>query len=66
MRRVVYVLLVMHIVDNEIKAGVGPVCWSALDASQAARSLTMPGTHVQIVEREVRGEMPQMRTSAAD
>jgi hypothetical protein len=68
MRRVVYVLLVTQIVDNEITTSVGPVFWDRLDAHRALQGFPYadnPNAHAQIVERQVRGEQPQMRTAQA-
>lgn len=65
MRKVVYVLLVTQQGTEGINIAVGPVCWDRIEASKAMHDLKDRDPHVQVqmVERQVRGEMPEMRTA---
>ena len=65
MRKVVYVLLLTEFGDDGIKIAVGPVCWERIDANQTMHRLADQGFSVQVIEKEVRGEMPQMRAAPA-
>jgi hypothetical protein len=65
MRKVVYVLLITTHDQDGVSVGLGPVFWISLEASQAMHSMRDRGLHVQIIEREVRGEMPQMTARPA-
>lgn len=68
MRRVVYVLLVTQILDNEIRTSIGPVYWDRIDAHRASKNSPFidMGITVQVVEREIRGEQPEMRTAGSE
>ena len=63
MRKVVYILLITQQEEGGTRVGVGPVCWDRIEANKAMHSLEERGATVQVVERQVRGEMPEMRTS---
>lgn len=62
-RKVVFILFITQIGEEVAQAGVGPVCWSRIDAEMARRSLERKDVVVQIVEREVRGDMPTLTSS---
>lgn len=64
-RKVVYILFITQITEEMCQAGIGPVCWTRIDAEMARRSLEKPTVRVQIVEREVRGEMPTLQAQPA-
>jgi len=53
----VYVLLVTQVIDGVIHTAVGPVYHVRIDALAAARRwpYDQPGTHVNVLERELRG-----------
>jgi len=60
-KQIIYVLLITRSLDGQVESAVGPVFWGRIDAQAAARRhpYDAPNVHVQIVEREVRGTMPQ-------
>lgn len=65
MRKLVFILLVTEQRLDGTAIGVGPAFWNRLEAQQQMHSMRDRGMTVQIVEREVRGEMPQMTARPA-
>ena len=61
---VVYILLVTQHLDN-VQTAVGPVFWNKIDAYAAMRRFPYdaPYVTVQVVEREIRGDMPTLHTA---
>jgi hypothetical protein len=65
MRKVVHILLITQHEQDGVGVAIGPAFWDRLEASQAMHSLRDRGMTVQLIEREVRGTMPEMRAAPA-
>jgi len=58
----VFILLVTQHTAGQVQVAVGPVYWNRIDAHAAMRRFPYdsPDVHVEVAEREVRGQVPVM------